>query len=798
MTEGNRPPERKPEVGSTRPQDESSSVDNGSTNLQLKKSSWTSVGNKREGITEEDGVKQRQNRNNKKKQKYRRKNRRNHKKNEAMEQERKEPNVKEEASNELRDSNGLGSYEVRDSNKLQLQQAAYGDINEPYIERDRQNLLGRADDAKKEAVETFQSSTKFGAQNVQRSPRKEAIKRYQNIEKKLSEHSLSEAKDNLKNLHKYQVSSQVDRLELSPKSYQKCLVSQERKSIFKYPSARIILYEEQLKDSLNKIMPVSGRLLGHGAIEIFQLHDCDVTYLSCGSSLVYPLLPKLKILRIAFDTFILPLVNPERYWKILIDCDQAKVLMKLEQAFSRCVKYRNLYFLSTMPSTQVDHEEPKSPKENTEIDSEPIELKDAQAWTSDPGKLVTVSKETNSKEEENHLPIIFDEIPESPPSVPVSPNASEPNISPLNLHAAFKDKPQNYEKGLLKKHSNKSIATATACLDSKDPEPTELDAFQGKNHHSLKNLNSSIDAFYRLSLGNQKAHGLDDNRKQLRKLKDYNMVNDKKSDSSMDSLLDEYEENISMTKSNTINKSQTASRRVSMVSYFPQLIANHRAQAYNEDHELESSHYNEPFPSVPDYGHGYSGNIRSRQSSRSELYTVESNWMEPGFSATNRVRNRTPSTRLTQHGASQSSQDLKQIYRSITQRSLASILQGNEDNTQGLAKNRIPPRSYANTGRNSAQSQRLSHKASFSSSIRGSHTGSVISLRNQGAQNSPFPKQNLQYLNTRKTRPAGLQLDSSKIYSVLHSNSHDKAVPSKNSRDKKSETSKFASRFFGW
>lgn len=782
ITEGKRPPK-------IRPKDEPPSIDNGNSNLQLKKSSWTSVGNNRERISD-NGEKERQKRNNKKKQKYRRKNRRNFGKKETTEQEKKASSSKEEASNEL-----------RDSNEVQLQQAAHVDIAKPYVEQDREASLGMANEGKGDVdVETSQSSTKnLDTQNVQKSPRKEAIKRYKNVEKKLSERSLSEAKENLKNLHKYQDSSHIDRLELSPKSYQKCLISEERKSIFKYPSARIILYEEQLKDSLDKNMSVSGRLLGHGAIEIFQLHDCDVTYLSCGSSLVYPLLPKLKILRIAFDTFILPLVNPERYWKILINCDQATVLLQLEQAFSKCVRYRNLYLLSAMPATQAVHEEPNSPKEKTDIDV-PIEFKDPQEWTNDPGKFVNVNKENNFKEKDNHLPIIFDDIPESPPSVPVSPNASEPNISSLNLPNAFKDKLQYYEKKLFEKHSGKPIATAVACLDSKDSEPTQSGAFQGKNHHSLKDLNSSIDALYRLSLGNQTAHGLEENKKQLRRFKDYNMVTDKESDSSMDSLLDEYEENISMTKSNTINKSQTASRRVSMVSYFPQLIANHRAQAYNEDHELESSHYNEPFPSVPDYGHGYSGNIRSRQSSRSELYTLESNWMEPGFSANNRIRNRTPSTRLTHQGPSQNSQDLKQIYRSITQRSLAHILQGSEENTQGLTKNRVPPRSFANAGRNSTQSQRLSHKASFSSSIRGSHTESVSSLRNQGAQSFPFPKQNLQYLNTRKARPAGLQLDSSRIYSVLNSNSsNNKAVAGKrNSRDRKGETSRFASRFFGW
>ena len=87
----------------------------------------------------------------------------------------------------------------------------------------------------------------------------------------------------------------------------------------------------------------NGSLLAHGIFEIFQLHQGDVTYLSCGNNFIYPLLPKIKVFRINSNQFLLPLVNPERYWKIFINSEELNVINNLINVFQRNVQFISLH-----------------------------------------------------------------------------------------------------------------------------------------------------------------------------------------------------------------------------------------------------------------------------------------------------------------------------------------------------------------------------------------------------------------------------------------------------------------------
>ncbi|ODV83518.1 hypothetical protein CANARDRAFT_9575 [[Candida] arabinofermentans NRRL YB-2248] len=93
----------------------------------------------------------------------------------------------------------------------------------------------------------------------------------------------------------------------------------DKNIIFTYPNARITSYN--ISKNKNDEIPLNGTLIGHGELQIYKLSTSTSTsstyYLNCGSVL-YPILSRLKIIKIDYNSFILHLFNPERYWKITL------------------------------------------------------------------------------------------------------------------------------------------------------------------------------------------------------------------------------------------------------------------------------------------------------------------------------------------------------------------------------------------------------------------------------------------------------------------------------------------------
>ncbi|EGW30078.1 uncharacterized protein SPAPADRAFT_52913 [Spathaspora passalidarum NRRL Y-27907] len=165
-------------------------------------------------------------------------------------------------------------------------------------------------------------------------------------------------------------------------------------TLFKYKTGTIIQFLDQIKHNS------SGTLLAQGEIEIFQLHNGDVTYLSCGKSFIYPLLPKIKILRASFNQFIIPLVNPERYWRLSVTTEETNVVDLLETTFEKYAQYRNLY---------VSGQRSISPQ-----------------------TLVQASQLTPVQAKSHFT--LDDTIPESPPSAPISPRQEAISPPRFALH----------------------------------------------------------------------------------------------------------------------------------------------------------------------------------------------------------------------------------------------------------------------------------------------------------------------------------------------------------------------------
>ncbi|EGV65748.1 peroxisomal inheritance protein 1 [Yamadazyma tenuis] len=574
------------------------------------------------------------------------------------------------------------------------------------------------------------------------SPRRQTIMRYKKSDDTISSGLfINEAKGNLKS----NSSTLGDTSHEQTSRKLKTNHVGEKESLFKFRSARILVFDEEIGESKNSASATSGRLLGHGEFEIFQLHNGDVTYLSCGPSFIYPLLPKLKILRIAFNQFILPLVNPERYWKIFINSDNSEIIESLGDTFEQVVKYRNLTIGADPPKNNKngDFKLPVTPK--------------------------TVMEDSVLNFNMNH---ISNEIPESPPSVPLSPHQNGQVISgSLQLGSPLKPPQLNSQfhpmSNLISRvDSDKSLSSALASLDV-----AGISQVPGINNTTIK------------------VH----HPKPKRPLVPYasprinSARHDTKSDSSMDSLLDEYEESMSVSKSFTYTKSRPMSRSSSFVQA-PANFKRKEHSMYDEKKEEDSMlHYkkafdSDDFPTTSLSEYNKTHNIRSRRSSRSELYTSESNWMDPDPKANAEVIPRFPYSRSSysvHSGHDLNNGDLnntyKNIYKSITQRNLSQILNDRNDDLRSVrSSQRLPTIEQSRTLKTSTGSVRNDY------------------VNTRYGDQKLAPSTSLNYNpSTKQPIKENIYLNSDDVYKILSKKKASTAEPGPRSKG-------FASRLFGW
>ncbi|GEQ72824.1 hypothetical protein JCM33374_g6512 [Metschnikowia sp. JCM 33374] len=416
---------------------------------------------------------------------------------------------------------------------------------------------------------------------------------------------------------------------------------EEKASLFMASTARIVSYQENVHESPLRTSP--GTLLAHGEFEIFQLHGGDVTYLACGKSFVYPLLPKLNILRTSAREFVLPLVNPQRYWKIHIDSTEDSVFVGLESVLKKVVKYTNM----AIPAEAVS-----APIKEAEFGSGPLEVASSDS-PSHAGHVIEAPaspKNTpGSSKPSNYVPY-FNDIPESPPSVPVSPQQ-------VNLYKTPPTFPVN-EESLSSWDSTKDTAENTYSITSavasfgitNAPEPHEnnpraTSLIHPRPHPLANRTNSLSNPFYQGKPGNSHISAGNKIIDRQRPAPE----DTKSESSSMDSLLDEYEETISVTKSVQHNISRPVSRTPSHISaarstalsaalQYTRLVVvpghdyETNSRPLHRRNGAESSQIDGfPTASLSRYERARqdSADGRSRRSSVSELYSSTSNWMEP-------------------------------------------------------------------------------------------------------------------------------------------------------------------------
>lgn len=401
------------------------------------------------------------------------------------------------------------------------------------------------------------------------SPRKQTLKRHENNNRQEPEPEfLSEAKKNMKSTQLINSSAGSDANCLN-RAFQFTNQNMDGKStIITIPQSQIIVYHDLHQTDEAKF--ALGNLLACGVLEIFQLHKCDVTYMSCGESFVYPLLPKLNILRTSDLNFVLPLANPRRYWKIILGTVDQNLIARLENVLRSVVRYTNLVSMSA-PSLSEDR---------AGRDSSP--------------RLPSPNVMTNQI-----LSSLFDEVPPSPPSVAASPPPYLASLSNLDGDS-FKLQDKKNFFGLNRAHADDK-------LQQKYSQPVHTSNSQN-NHSQL--------------------HGA------MSRLENVNN-NDINETSSMDLLLEEYEETLSLTQSVSCQEGLSNMPSLPKESLKFPTLSSTRGSPYR--FKMETSpidHDWSQFPRsagrLPQRRPNQSLGGRSRKSSTSDLYASISNWMEPG------------------------------------------------------------------------------------------------------------------------------------------------------------------------
>lgn len=448
----------------------------------------------------------------------------------------------------------------------------------------------------------------------------------------------------------------------------------EKTALFTAPLARIVLFLESSHGSPVRASP--GTLLAHGEFEIFQLHGGDVTYLACGKSFVYPLLPKLKILRTSARELVLPLVNPQRYWKIHIETHDETVFHALEAVLQKVVRYTSLAAndeAETGTNTHAGH----------------------VAEISVPEPLLLLLEGPLPDVNTPYTPY-FAGIPESPPSGPESPLGRHLYTGLASPHTPL-PLPWDTDADTLP-----PVQTLTSAMASFGLPPAPTHTLGNPFFHETVHVMGGGGG----SNGYGQFIGVE---KEKNSKKPVHM--DADSDTlSMDSLLDEYEETISVTKSTNRHASRHASRQASRpVSRTPSHAASHVSALPHHHHNYIlqrpglSLHHGLEGHAFPPYRRAIQPSTggRSRRSSVSELYSSTSNWMEPGhahpevklgLSSSKSTYSLAPKKPLSKSNVNDT---CREIYRSLTLHNL-SLIAGN--GAQSTAVNPKPHTAVSGIG----------------------------------------------------------------------------------------------------
>ncbi|KAG5419483.1 INP1 [Candida metapsilosis] len=584
------------------------------------------------------------------------------------------------------------------------------------------------------------------------------------------------------------------------------LMMEDKVTLFKYKSSNII--ELPHKDD------TTGSLLAHGELEIFQLLNGGITCLSCGGkSFIYPLLPKIKIFRIGYNQFLIPMLNPERYWRITIDSDESNVLSILEGTLERNVNYIHV---SDKPSNE-QHDQGSSSHSQITLDPR-ARSTSANSLDAKPEELMA----TSPKPEE--FPAIIDtEIPESPPSAPIS-----PTHSPVQHFEISPKDSSNYTTSLAKKTSQQSMSTNVACLDWKPNNTQQNTQLKVRRSLHINPYRSSIQSERDITRQSSSPY-LQTN---IEHLQPPIKTVDEQSEASMDLLLDEFDQNIAKSVRNPSVRSRPLSRHQSVTSHHNPVPTYSRGKYFHgnidrddeDDDVIDEEVYEDARdhrvpPNTPQ-GAGAAAaaasihdrglhSARSRKSSRSDLYTNESGWMEPNL-------DQSAFQKSTMHSAN-SPNVSSRLPRSRSSYSISSST-SNANNLGNIYRSVIGTKQRRDSYYSQYQAQPSPYISSSQSVRNGYYDGNIdsrsmaksVSLMNsQVNRQSGISRRRLSTnsgFNTTQSMNGSakyshngarhVKLNSSEIYQLL--STKEEPVMANEAAKPLSRSASFTSRIFGW
>lgn len=77
-------------------------------------------------------------------------------------------------------------------------------------------------------------------------------------------------------------------------------------------------------------------LIAQGKLEIYQINSI-FTYLMCGS-VIHPILPSCQMIKINSNTFIIPIKNPLRYWRLTLNTENEEVVSAFQEVVQSMAK----------------------------------------------------------------------------------------------------------------------------------------------------------------------------------------------------------------------------------------------------------------------------------------------------------------------------------------------------------------------------------------------------------------------------------------------------------------------------
>lgn len=112
-----------------------------------------------------------------------------------------------------------------------------------------------------------------------------------------------------------------------------------RKTLFRLHESEISVYKSAkdpgdtsaaaMGSSIHHIIKNSkSSLIAQGKFQIYQMNSA-LNYLNCGP-LTHPILPSCTIIKISTNTYIIPIKNPVRYWRLMLNTDDESILHKFE------------------------------------------------------------------------------------------------------------------------------------------------------------------------------------------------------------------------------------------------------------------------------------------------------------------------------------------------------------------------------------------------------------------------------------------------------------------------------------